>query len=177
VKARYALSAFGLTAALAVLLRMTVVYSVVMKSDAMEPTVRAGEFLIATRGDATHPRHGAVILVRTPLGTRLARVAGVAGDRIEFRDDHLHVNDTIYDPRVTVRDASVDPSMVPPDHVYVVNDRTEDVEDSRTWGPLATDLVEGQARLIWLSLDWFDDAGETRAVPRVRWDRTFRLIH
>ena len=172
---RYATSAFALILTLAVLLRLTVVSSVVMSGGAMEPAILPGEFLLATRGNTDAPHRGAVALLTCPGNrTCLKRVAAIPGDRIESRRGQIFVNDAAVSAGVSGQD--LEPAIVPPDQIYVLNDQTSDQDDSRTFGPIDLERVEGRARLIWLSLDWFDDRGEVRGWPAVRWSRTFKLV-
>jgi hypothetical protein len=67
------------------------------------------------------------------------------------------------------------PVIVPPKMIYLLNDKRSDHEDSRTWGPVPSELLEGKVKRVWMSLDWFD--GErVRSWPRVRWSRLFHAV-
>jgi signal peptidase I len=175
---RYAASVLALVLTTALLLRATVFTSVVMSGDAMEPTILPGEYLIATKGRATEPHRGAVVLLDcpAPIGRAcLKRVVAIAGDRVDVRRNRLLVNEIPVEPPVTFA-VDLDPLIIPPESVFVLSDLRSDPEDSRHWGPLKVDAMEGQARVIWLSLDWFADGTEVRTWPRVRWDRILRTI-
>ena len=67
------------------------------------------------------------------------------------------------------------PVVVPPQMVFLMNDKRSDQDDSRSWGPVSMELIEARAVRIWLSLDWFD--GErVRSWPHIRWTRLLRGI-
>jgi len=134
--------------------------------------------------------------------TCLRRVIGLPGDRIEFHKGILLINGKTaglksIDTRADVLIESInnekwavwppadselkgfpkEPTVVPPGYYYVLNDKRSDLEDSRRWGPLARQEVEGRVWLSWLSLEWYDTAGDVRTWPQIRWSRLFRTIN
>lgn len=196
---RYALQSFGLVVLVAILIRTFLVSSYVMAGAAMLPSIWPGDFLFAYKLKSEEPRRGEVLVLRCPSPKEricLKRVVGLPGDRIEFDRGQLQVNaqpargkklgDEFVQETVegtswavwpTEAETTTRPLVVPPSHVYVLNDKRDDGEDSRQWGPLPLTLVEGRAGRVWLSLDWYERTGEVRPWPRVRWDRLFRAIN
>lgn len=195
---RYTLQSASIIVLLAILLRVFFVSSYVMSGASMLPSVWPGDFLVAFKWGAGGTKRGDVVALHCP-GVRertcLKRVVGVAGDRIEFRSGQLFINGLgarrrQVSPEIVVEGVGVkswlvwpadqtggpqEPVIVPPLHVYLLNDKRIDAEDSRTWGPLATSELEGRARFVWLSLDWFEN-GRIREWPRPRWHRMLRSI-
>lgn len=186
---------------LSVILRAFVISSYVMAGSSMLPSLWPGDFLFGTRYDRNGLRRGDVVALRCPQARDavcLKRVIGLPGDRIEFRAGHLHINErgvettplgknfkqeTFEDARwpvwtqaaAPVSDA--EPLVVPPQSVYLLNDKRGDVDDSRSWGPVSSELLEARASRVWLSLDWSEATGRVRSFPRVRWDRMFHAIN
>lgn len=195
---RYALQNFGLVVLLAVLIRIFFISSFVMSGSSMLPNVWPGDFLIGLKSHRGEPKRGDVVVLRCPNGRErlcLKRVIGLPGDRIEFHGARLLVNgknvslrplgseffeeEVNGDAWATWPDPSgkdLSPVVIPPDSIYVLNDKRSEPEDSRSWGPVPTTLMEAKVAKIWLSLDWFNSSGEVRVWPRVRWDRMGRRV-
>jgi signal peptidase I len=196
---RYALQSFGLIVVLAVLIRIFLISSYVMAGASMLPTIWPGDFLIGVKWHLGEPRRGDVVVFRCPAAREsncLRRVIGVAGDRVEFKGGHLVVNRTaavlrgvgggFAEESVSGRGWAVWPApqaekdrpavIVPPGFMYVLNDKREDHDDSRRWGPLPVELLEARVSRVWLSLDWYERSGQVRAWPRPRWSRLLRSI-
>lgn len=194
---RYALQSLGIVVLLAVLVRTFLVSSYVMTGDGMLPSIWSGDFLIGFKWGLENPHRGSVVVLRCPSDRErncLKRVVGIPGDRIEFRGDQLVVNgDPAYKRRVGPRFAIEKvgstrwvtwpapettprpPVVVPPEHVFVLNDKRSNREDSRSWGPIPVHLLDARLIRIWLSLDWYHD-GQLQAWPQVRWQRVLRGI-
>ena len=196
---RYTLQSIGLVLLLAALIRFFLLSSYVMSGASMLPSVWPGDFLLAARNSLGQPQRGQLYVLRCPAAREricLRRLIGLPGDRLEFRDGRLWLNGR----KIQFKSISVDfaresfegeswaiwpspaeevmklPVVVPPGHIFVLNDKRSDSEDGRQWGPVSADLLEARPLLVWLSLDWFNSSGELRDWPRVRWARLLRRL-
>ncbi|MGZ3721353.1 MAG: signal peptidase I [Bdellovibrionales bacterium] len=194
---RYSLQSFGIILICAILIRTFLFSSYVMSGSAMLPTIWPGDFLIASKVRINELKRGEVVAMRCPANKDklcLKRVVAVSGDRVEYRGDALMINGQVarYIPAGSFQteivgggswgiwpaksnDGAGSPVVVPPQNIYLLNDKRSDRDDSRTWGPVAMEYLEARVLGVWMSLDWYD--GEhVRAWPRIRWPRMFHSI-
>ena len=67
------------------------------------------------------------------------------------------------------------PVVVPPGQIFVLGDNRDSSDDSRYWGSVPLNDLEGRVVMIWMSFDWFNRWGDER-YPTVRWDRVMRTV-
>jgi signal peptidase I len=151
--------------------------------------------ILGTEG--REPVRGELVIFNCPGGTSLClrRVIALGGDRIEMRKQRLAVNgeDCRYTPtseKLVLSEScgglnrpisiSADwetenraASIVPPQHVFVMNDHRPNRDDSRTWGAIPYSDLQSTAVGVWLSFDWSASNGW----PQVRWGRTFLRVN
>ena len=134
------------------------------------------------------------------------RVIGVEGDRIDIKGYQVFLNKVPFEyiPAVNLDNpddhnfqmmvekgfgienriitqkkgetSQFGPYVVPPGHVFIMGDNRDTSDDSRFWGPVPIDHIEGKAAIIWLSLEG-SQAGGNPQFAKIRWDRIFKSIH
>jgi signal peptidase I len=56
----------------------------------------------------------------------------------------------------------------------VLGDNRDSSDDSRYWGMVPIENIDGRVFTIWLSLNWQEPVG---GIPSVRWERIMAAIH
>ncbi|MFH2036746.1 MAG: signal peptidase I [Candidatus Zixiibacteriota bacterium] len=157
-------------------------------------------------------RQGDVIVFRFPLApdtSYVKRCVALPGQVVEVKDKELFVDGIRFPdpphsrftantiPRPSSGENSRDnwgPYRVPPDHYFMMGDNRDNSYDSRYWGPVQRDLIQGSAMIIHWS--WEDDPNEPEVTitdplsppklflynavhffERVRWSRLLNIIN
>jgi len=121
--------------------------------DSMYPTLHDGDRVLVTRGYRS-PGRGDVVHIdgRQLEGARrdqvIKRVVAVAGDTVSIDSGRATVNGAPETPRgalvLSDDDVSTPPIVVPEGHVFVLGDNRPVSLDSRFYGPVPLDAVEGR---------------------------------
>ena len=118
----------------------------------MEPTLYDREVVLVTRG-YDEPVKGDVVIIELDLsngdtGVLVKRIVAVAGDEVEVDKGNAIINGAVERGDHTVivgeRDISVPRQVVPDGYVYVLGDNRPVSEDSRLFGPVSIDSLEGK---------------------------------
>jgi signal peptidase I len=125
-------------------------------SASMVPTLKYGDRVLVNKFiyRFTEPERGDVIVFKSVEGDGqdlIKRVVGVPGDEIAVRGGKLFVNgEPQKEPYVNKKypDRSFyAPTTVPKDHVFAMGDNRANSQDSRIFGPVPEENIEGEAFL------------------------------
>jgi signal peptidase I len=181
----------------AVLARGLVVQAFKIPSGSMLPTLQIGDYVLVNplryglrlpwfRGWLlrwSDPRPGDVIVFagsKQPVQDYVKRVVAVGGEIVEIRNKQVLVDGRPRDvPEGYFTNGSehvqfdgprdnFGPAAIPPGQVFVLGDNRDQSVDSRFWGSVDVDEVEGKAFLIYWSADGEDGW--------VRWERLGRMV-
>lgn len=115
------------------------------------PSIRDGDLYVTYRLAA--PEQGKLIVYQKDGNKKIGRVIAKGGDSVEIFNDYITVNDygisdnAVY-PTSPEGSAVSYPYIVPDDCVFVLNDHRSDISDSRTYGGIPLDDVEGSVVFV-----------------------------
>ena len=131
--------------------RLTVFDPVRVSSPSMAPTVCTGDVVAI---DHLGPRRGLEVddIVTFPSPTdgteQIKRIVAVGGQKVAIADAVLEVDGRAvaepYVDRATIDGVYFGPVMVPVGSVFVMGDNREFSIDSRTFGPIPTEAIDGR---------------------------------
>jgi signal peptidase I len=125
-------------------------------SASMVPTLKYGDRVLVNKFiyRFTEPERGDVIVFKSVQDDQqdlIKRVVGVPGDEVAVRGGRLFVNgERQREPYVNKKlpDRSfAAPTTVPGNHVFVMGDNRANSQDSRVFGPVPKENIEGEAFL------------------------------
>lgn len=154
-----------------VLLQVTT-QSFQIEGSSMDPTLLNGERLLVNRfvyarsglnlmGQENYlfhgPQRGDVVVFKPPIGNEtdfVKRVIGIPGDIIDIDGADVYVNGekTEYVDEPTSRRREDYPLVVPEDMYFVLGDNRSASNDSRNWGFVSADSIEGRAWIAYWPL-------------------------
>ncbi len=117
----------------------------------MRPTIDDGQRLLISMNVSSIER-GDILLFRFPLDPMkyyVKRVIGLPGETLDIDEGVVHINgqplaegyiDNAYN-KATPRFNAV---TVPPGHYFVMGDNRDNSSDSRSWGFVDKELIEGR---------------------------------
>lgn len=145
----------GIAIAVSLLIQNYVYAQVEVQKISMQNTLVDGQRLIEDRWSYRFhtPKQGDIVIIDGPeYETRIVkRIAALPGQVIDFRDGAVFVDDVRLDESYakgnTYTGPFAVPYKVPPEHVFVLGDNREYSIDSRHFGPVSMDSLEGKA--VW----------------------------
>jgi signal peptidase I len=208
---------------IAFVIKTSIAEAYLVPSSSMEDTLLVGDFVISTKfvygakipfvgwrlPGIREPRPGDIITFKFPGDLRtdfVKRCVAVEGQIVTVKDKVLYIDGEQFpdpefakhtderildDPRVP-RD-NFGPYRVPRGTIFAMGDNRDNSNDSRFWGPVPIDLIEGKVMFIqWsiatdknaLAIDVADLSTIPAAVvhnlihfwDRIRWDRFLRGV-
>ncbi|MBQ8961242.1 MAG: signal peptidase I [Ruminococcus sp.] len=150
----YALSLLiklGVTAGAVALLLKFVCGVYVCHDNSSFPMIKDGDLCITYR--LSDLKQGDEIAYKLDGKIRFGRVIALAGDSVEIFDDYISVNGLGFFEDAVFRSsppgsALTYPYTVPENCVFVLNDYRTDVTDSRTYGGISLDDVQGAVMFV-----------------------------
>jgi len=176
---------------IALLLRIFVLGAYRIPSHSMESTLIVGDQIVVSkiaylfrdvhRGDVVVFTLPESVPTDRPGEPLIKRVVALGGDTVRLTSTALFVNGTrqpappmsaAQGPIRLIEDGLSDTFVVPSGHAYVIGDNRANSYDSRSWGPLPIDRIQGMPLFVYWS--YGTDASDTS--EHVRFDRMFSMV-
>ena len=142
---------------------------IVVDGFSMMPTLKDTDRMIVNKISYAigEPNHFDIIVFQAPEGKAyIKRVIGLPGDKVEYKEDTLYINDKAYaEPYLDEYKAQlidggpltepftlmdiIDQETVPEDHLFVMGDNRRFSKDSRHIGVISYDKVLGKTNTIY----------------------------
>ncbi|MBA2693749.1 MAG: signal peptidase I [Rubrobacter sp.] len=145
--------------------RPFIVEAFYIPSESMVPTLLINDRVLVNKFiyDFTEPDRGDILVFESVEGDGqdlIKRVAAVGGDEIRVQNGQLFVNgEPQTEPYLNQEtpDASFfGPETVPEDHVFMMGDNRANSADSRVFGPVPYENIEGEAFLLFWPINRLD---------------------
>jgi signal peptidase I len=210
----------GIALLLAFLIKTSIVEAYKIPSSSMEDTLLVGDFLLANKfvygsqipfvgwrlPAIQNPEPGDVVIFKWPVDRTtnyIKRCVAVEGQVVEIRDKELFIDGQRFPDPEFIKFTNTSPAgpqrdnfgkfTVPAGHIFVMGDNRDNSYDSRFWGTVSLDLIQGEAMLVHWSWEPDSNAPEITVadltsiprcdfynvvhfIQRVRWDRLGDLI-
>lgn len=136
------------------IVRPFIVEAFVIPSESMVPTLMVGDRVLANKFiyDFTDPEKGDVAVfesVEVEGQDLIKRVVGTPGDTVEVREGKLYVNGEPQNEPYIKKGGGISPPQqeftVPKDSFFVMGDNRSNSRDSRFFGPVPEENLEGKA--------------------------------
>jgi signal peptidase I len=117
----------------------------------------------------------------------IKRVIGLPGDIVEVKaatvylngqrvaDPHAHFDKSLSERMTSSQADYMGARKLGPDEYFMMGDNRDHSYDSRFWGPISRDAIEGRAMFIYWSCA--DNDSALSCFYDVRWSRIFNLVH
>jgi signal peptidase I len=137
--------------------RPFIVEAFYIPSESMVPTLLINDRVLVNKFiyDFTEPNRGDILVFKSVEGDGqdlIKRVVGVPGDEIRVQNGRLFVNgERQTEPYVNQRSPDrsfFGPETVPENHVFMMGDNRANSADSRVFGPVPYENIEGEAFLL-----------------------------
>ncbi len=189
---------------LALFIRTFIVQAFKIPSGSMIPTLHIGDHILVNKFIYwfTKPKRGDLLVFKYPVNPSrdfIKRVIGLPGDTVEVKHRKVYINGKLLNEEYPIftdkggmemfkRD-NFNAIKVPAHNYFMMGDNRDNSLDSRFWGTLDEDLIEGKAFLIYWSIEPSENifnvdspissslqylAGITK---RIQWSRTFNILH
>ncbi len=142
---------------LSLIIRSFVAERFIVEGHSMQPTLHDKEMVLVLKVayKVSPVRRGDVVVFKYPFDTSkdyIKRVVALGGDTVQMRLGRVYVNGQLQEESFVRSPGFFDMEsrQIPEGAVFVMGDNRTDSEDSRSFGPVSTELIKGKVVVrIW----------------------------
>ena len=131
------------------LIKNYVVSPIIVNGDSMDPTLKDGDVMILNKMYSTEDiERFDIVVIKYDGRYIIKRIIGMPGDEVKIEDNTLYINGKIYVQDFLDKDSTTENfslKEVPENHYFVLGDNREVSLDSRSFGPVNAEDIEGKA--------------------------------
>lgn len=126
-----------------------------VKGESMLPNYKDGELLLVEKVSYKiyKPSRGDVIVFKAPGQTKvdyIKRVIGLPGETVKVEDGKIYINGKRLNENYEKQETAGDEELtLGPDEYFVMGDNRGGSSDSRVFGPIKRDTIEGKAWFVY----------------------------
>ena len=140
-----------------------------------QPNVTYVKRVVGIGGDRIEIKRGRLLLNGQPLEYRDATSANFDASGFQVSAEMLGRRSHLVAREMSLAGRDFGPFIVGDGQVFLLGDNRDASDDSRYWGAVPVERIEGEICWIWLSLDWGQRIWEGW-LPRLRLERLFTRV-
>lgn len=159
-------------------IRQNLIQAFKIPSGGMSPSLYVGDHILVDKFsyNFANPKRIDIIVFKYPKDESrkfVKRIIGLPGEKLEIKQQHVFINDQLLsEPYAYHQDVEKNnlyprdnfgPITINEEHVFVMGDNRENSQDSRYWGLLPFDNIDGKVKTIYWSWD--------SQMKNIRWER------
>ena len=131
------------------LVKNYVVSPIIVNGDSMDSTLKDGDVMILNKMYSTEDiERFDIVVIKYEGRYIIKRIIGMPGDEVKVEDNTLYINGKIYVQDYLDKETETENFLVkevPENHYFVLGDNREVSLDSRSFGPVSAEDIEGKA--------------------------------
>lgn len=141
---------------LAILIKLFVFSPIRVNGESMMPTLHDGDIMILNEfGKYFHDfKRFDIVVVKTENDKIIKRIIGLPGDKVEYKDNKLYINDELVPEEFTHEVthnftlSEIGEDIIPEGYYFVVGDNRGNSKDSRIIGLIDKKQIMGTTKII-----------------------------
>lgn len=133
---------YGLIILSIILIRSFIITPIRVSGPSMNDTLKNGQIILLKKYDKKIERFE-IVVFNYNNEKLIKRVIALPGEKIEYKDNKLYINDNLLDDYITIGTNDFGPLVLADDEYFVMGDNRGISKDSRKIGPISKKYIIG----------------------------------